>query len=46
MSNKKQWISLDNYKIYESEKQKLQEKNLTPEEYEAEIKKLIDTLKI
>jgi hypothetical protein len=34
------------YNKYEEEKQKLKDKNLSPQEYEKEIKKLVEKLKI
>lgn len=34
------------WEIYEQEKRKLQQKNLTPEEYEKAIRELCDRLKI
>ena len=35
---------MDKYKVYEAEKRKLQEKGLSPAEYEAEIRKLAERL--
>ena len=37
---------MDIYRIYEEEKKKLQEMNLTPQEYEEKIKELCKKLKI
>ena len=41
------WIqAMNKYRAYEAEKRRLNEKNLPPKEYEAELKKLIERLKI
>lgn len=37
---------MSNYQAYQSEKQKLQNKNLTPSEYQKELKKLCSQLKV
>ena len=37
---------MDIYKIYEEEKKKLQEMNLTPQEYEEKIKELCELLRL
>jgi hypothetical protein len=38
--------SIEKWREYETEKRKIEERNLTPEQYEAAIKELCEKLKI